>query len=106
MKSMSACQHVSILCNRTHTPKTITCHYHRITCLYRRITPCYLATTACYHLIGGKSPYKKRYAANAADFSHARRRYQQRPLLIKDTAAADSREIDSLPAPTSLTPCE
>ena len=47
-----------------------------------------------------------RAAANAADFSHARRRYQQRPLLIKDTPAADSREIVSLPAQTSLTPCK
>jgi hypothetical protein len=50
-------------------------------------------------------PYKNWYAANAADFSHGRRRYQQRPLLIKDTAAADSREIVSLPAQTSFTPC-
>ena len=46
------------------------------------------------------------YAANAADFSHARRRYQQRPLLSKDTVAADSQEIDSLPVQTSFTPCK
>ena len=31
---------------------------------------------------------------------------KQRALLIKDTAAADSREIVSLPAPTSFTPCK
>jgi hypothetical protein len=49
-------------------------------------------------------PYKNWYAANAADFSHARRRYQQRALLIKDTPAAFSQEIVLLPAPTSFTP--
>ena len=34
--------------------------------------------------------YKNRYATTAADFRHARRRYQQRALLIKDTTDADS----------------
>ena len=48
----------------------------------------------------------KRYAANAADFRHVRRRYQQRALLIKDTLAAFSQEIVSLPVPTSSTPCK
>ena len=50
--------------------------------------------------------YKNRYATTAADFRHARRRYQQRALLIKDAAAADSQEIVSLPVPTLFTPCK
>ena len=56
------------------------------------------------HCAYSQDGHRKRYAAGAADYVPVRCRYQQRPLLITDTLAADSKGTGFLPVSKVLYP--